>query len=474
MIFDLDEPERRDRIALTEASSQTSWNYGQLSDEVQQRRDFLLSQPNASQPRLVFHFCGNDLQSVGWYLACLEARTPVVLLSGQLNPILRNQLISLYRPDWIIDDSNNGPDGKLYNLSGRAGVWRSITASGIPLHPELALLLSTSGSTGSPKLVRLTRNNLIANARSICEGLCINSDHFPVAHLPLHYSYGLSVLNSHLLCGARILLSSFGLMTGAFWHAVRVHQANSFSGVPYTYQMLRRLDLEKLGVVSLHTFTQAGGKLDTRHITHFHEQIARRRGNFWVMYGQTEATARMTILPAHELSRKMASAGKAIPRGRLSIRTEEGKITSERDVTGELLYEGPNVMMGYAQVPEDLGKGDELHGHLETGDRAFLDEEGFVYIIGRTKRDAKLFGLRVNLDDLEAFVKRNGPAAAVSTEDRVVIFCEFGSEQILQNIRNELAAMLRINTSAFQFRRIDQLPTVASGKIDYEVLQNLL
>jgi acyl-CoA synthetase (AMP-forming)/AMP-acid ligase II len=130
--------------------------------------------------------------------------------------------------------------------------------------------------------------------------------------------------------------------------------------------------------------------------------------------------------------------------------------------------------MGYAQVPEDLGKGDELHGHLETGDRAFLDEEGFVYIIGRTKRDAKLFGLRVNLDDLEAFVKRNGPAAAVSTEDRVVIFCEFGSEQILQNIRNELAAMLRINTSAFQFRRIDQLPTVASGKIDYEVLQNLL
>jgi acyl-CoA synthetase (AMP-forming)/AMP-acid ligase II len=131
-------------------------------------------------------------------------------------------------------------------------------------------------------------------------------------------------------------------------------------------------------------------------------------------------------------------------------------------------------MMGYAQSREDLSRGDELHGRLETGDRASLDEEGFVYIMGRSKRDAKLFGLRVNLDELEAFVKKHGPAAAVAGEDRVFIFCEFGSEEDLQNIRTELATKLRLNGSAFRFRRIDQLPTNSSGKIDYARLQSLI
>jgi acyl-CoA synthetase (AMP-forming)/AMP-acid ligase II len=179
-------------------------------------------------------------------------------------------------------------------------------------------------------------------------------------------------------------------------------------------------------------------------------------------------------LPANELPRKLGSAGKAIPGGRLSIKTETGEITINAGVAGELVYDGPNVMMGYAQSRQDLSRGYELCGRLETGDRASLDEEGFVSILGRAKRDAKLFGLRVNLDELEAFVKKHGPAAAIAGEDQVFIFCEFGSEQDLQNIRAELAAKLRLNNRAFQFRRVDQLPTNSSGKIDYAQLQTLI
>jgi acyl-CoA synthetase (AMP-forming)/AMP-acid ligase II len=464
MIFDIDEPQRRNDIALIDAGSRVSWTYGQLSDAVRTRQDCL------AQPGLVFLFCGNDLPSVAWYLACMESGVPVALASGQLETSLRADLISQYSPEWIIADAK--PDSGDYRATSHDRLWQGPPRSETPLHPDLAVLLSTSGSTGSPKLVRLTRANVTANADSIREALAIAADHLPVAHLPLYYSYGLSVLNSHLLAGARILLTNCGLMSADFWDAIRQYKANSFSGVPYTYQMLRRLDIDKVDAPSLLTFTQAGGKLDTDNISHFHERVARRGGSFWVMYGQTEATARMTILPANELDRKLGSAGKAIPGGRLSIKTESGEITSDAGVAGELVYDGPNVMMGYAESRQDLNRGDELHGRLRTGDRASLDAEGFVYIMGRSKRDAKLFGLRVNLDELEALVKKHGPAAAVAGEDRVFIFCEFGSEQDLQNIRAELATKLRVNHSAFQFRRIDQLPTNSSGKIDYARLQS--
>jgi acyl-coenzyme A synthetase/AMP-(fatty) acid ligase len=466
MIFDIDEGQRRKQVALIDPVSRADWTYQQLSEEVRARQKFL------SAPGLVFLFCSNDQESVAWYLACLEAGLPVALLNAQLDPALRANLIALYRPAWILSTDQPGGDG--YRALGRDRLWISVTPAEAPLHPDLGQLLSTSGSTGSPKLVRLTRNNVISNARSIREALGIEADHLPVAHLPMHYSYGLSVLNSHLLAGARILLTNLGLMSAGFWEAVRGYQANSFSGVPYTYQMLRRLDLDKVNAPSLRTFTQAGGKLDNDSISHFHQRVTRRGGSFWVMYGQTEATARMTVLPAGELGRKLGSAGKAIPGGSLSVRTEAGETTRTPGTVGELIYEGPNVMMGYAQNLGDLSRGDELEGRLATGDRASLDEEGFVSILGRSQRDAKLFGLRMNLDELEALVKQHGPAAAVGGEDRVFIFCEFGGDEDLQLIRTELAAKLRLHPGAFQFRRVDRLPTNASGKIDYVQLRNLI
>jgi acyl-CoA synthetase (AMP-forming)/AMP-acid ligase II len=127
-------------------------------------------------------------------------------------------------------------------------------------------------------------------------------------------------------------------------------------------------------------------------------------------------------------------------------------------------------MLGYATHREDLSKGDELGGCLFTGDRARLDAQGFVFVLGRSKRDAKLFGLRINLDEVEALVKRNGPAAAVASSDRVVIFCEFGTEATHREIRATLAAKLKIHHSAFDLRRLDRLPTKDTGKINYEDL----
>jgi acyl-coenzyme A synthetase/AMP-(fatty) acid ligase len=467
MIFSIDDPARRNAVALIGGAADISWTYGRLSDEVSRRRVQLAD----AEKRLMFLFCRNDLASVAWYLAAVEAGHAVALLNDQIDAQLAANLISLYRPEWILtSQAVDSTDYEVFSTPGTTGFWRRKRLDPGSLHQDLTLLLSTSGSTGSPKFVRLRRENVEANAESIRQALNISDQDVAVAHLPVHYSYGLSVINSHLLAGSSVVLVREGLVSQAFWEAIRRYRVNSFSGVPYTYQMLRRLGLEKVNVPALRIMTQAGGKLDADNIAHFHERMLERRGSFFVMYGQTEATARISILPSADLPRKLGSAGRAIPGGVMRIHDENGNPVSEADTEGELVYTGPNVMLGYATGREDLAKGDELGGTLFTGDRARLDAEGYVYVLGRSKRDAKLFGLRVNLDELEAFVKRNGPAAAVASSDRVVIFCEFGTEAAHSEIRAALAAKLKIHHSAFEFRRIDSLPIKSTGKINYEDL----
>lgn len=464
MIFSIDDRHRQNRPALIEGAEDVVWTYGRLADEVAGRRDSLAG----SEKSLLFLFCHNDLSSVAWYLAAVEAGHAVALLSDRIDSQLAANLVSLYRPDWLAGSLTFHPE--LYDSPDSGGIWRRKRPDPIPLHPELALLLSTSGSTGSPKFVRLRRSNVTANADSIRQGLSIRPEDVPIAHLPIHYSYGLSVVNSHLLAGASIVLTREGLVSPAFWELIRRHRVDSFSGVPYTYQMLRRLGLENVNAPTLRIMTQAGGKLDTGNIAHFHACMTGRRGSFFAMYGQTEATARITVLPSTSLPKKLGSAGKVIPGGSIRIHDETGNPVAEPDCEGELVYTGPNVMLGYATAREDLVKGDELNGCLFTGDRARIDEEGYVFVLGRSKRDAKVFGLRINLDELEAFVKRSGPAAAVSDSDRLVIFCEFGNEVVHGEIRASLASTLKIHQSAFEFRRIDSLPTKDTGKINYDDL----
>jgi acyl-coenzyme A synthetase/AMP-(fatty) acid ligase len=464
MIFAIDGETRRHRIALIDGPSGRSWTYQRLSEEAGRCRDWLASPAKA----LVFQFCDNTPESVAWYLGSVEAGHAVALLAQNLEASLRTRLLDVFRPEFVLLPESPGPE---YRPAEASGLWRRAPADGAPApHPDLALLLSTSGSTGSPKLVRLTRRNLEANAHSILQALELTGDDRPIAHLPLHYSYGLSVINSHLAVGATTVLTTASLISPDFWKTVAEQRVSSFSGVPYTYQMLRRLDIDKLPAQSVMAMTQAGGKLDDHSVSHFHSKMAARNGAFWVMYGQTEATARISILPAGRLPEKLGSAGVAIPGGTLSILTDEGFAT-QPGVVGELVYRGPNVMLGYGLDRADLTKGDELSGVLYTGDRASLDADGYVFIVGRAKRDAKVFGLRINLDDVEGMLKVHGPAAVVGGRDKLIAYCEFGTAAELQRLHGALAAQLRLHPSALDFRRIAKLPTSGSGKIDYAKLE---
>ncbi len=289
----------------------------------------------------------------------------------------------------------------------------------------------------------------------------------------MYYSYGLSVINSHLLKGATILLTDKSVMQKEFWTFFKEQKATSIAGVPYTYEMLRRLRFFNMELPCLKTMTQAGGKLNAKIAQEYIANAGETGRRFFVMYGQTEATARMSYLPFDHALDKYASIGIAIPGGKLSLRDANDMEITEAGVDGELVYEGPNVCMGYAECRADLAKGDENHGVLHTGDIARKDADGYFYITGRMKRFVKVWGNRCNLDATEQLVKDIvTDCACVGVDDKITVFVtQTGVEQ---NVKNYLVEKMRLNVRAFDVRLIDEIPKKDSGKIDYQALQKLL
>jgi acyl-CoA synthetase (AMP-forming)/AMP-acid ligase II len=404
-------------------------------------------------------FISNTLSSLVAYLACLRARHVALLLPAGMAPELVASLQTHYRPNWIIGAHVQGIPLAGTDLS----IAPTQQASSDPqLSPDLALLLSTSGSTGSPKLVRLSYSNLQCNAESIAQYLGLTSDERALTILPFHYSYGLSIVNSHLHAGSCLVLREVSVLTPAFGETIRAHAVTSISGVPYIYQMLWRTGFNKQDFPSLRTLTQAGGRLDDKLTTAFARLADERRWRFFVMYGQTEATARISYVPPDRLLEKIGSVGIAIPGGQLHIDPENA----------ELLYSGPNVMLGYATCREDLARGDEQNGLLRTGDLARQDDEGFFYITGRLKRFVKLAGNRIGLDEVEQQLQHQlGLHAMVSGRDeRLVVWIETTDEASIEQVRQWLANQFGIHHSMCRFRQVESLPKLSSGKNDYSAL----
>lgn len=463
-----------DRTVLVDADAGSRLSLAELRDAVA----VVAARLRAEVKRLAFVLCENDPRTVVAYLGAIEAGCAVALLDRATPARFAAELVRRYEPGWIL-----GATEAIASLAG--GERATIDVGGVTIlaldrragepanvHDDLALLLSTSGSTGSPKLVRLRRASVEHNAGAIADALSIDEDERAIGSLPLHYSYGLSVLDSHLARGASVVFTRHPLSSAPFWDVVRRERCTSFAGVPFAYAILRRLDLDKLAVPTVRTLTQAGGRLDPAQVAHFAEVARRRDGRMFVMYGQTEATARMAIVPPARLSEKLGSAGLALAGGRFFVEADAVPVV-EPEREGEIVYGGPNVMMGYAESRADLGRGDDLGGVLRTGDLGRLDREGFLFVTGRSKRIAKVYGARINLDEVEAMVRPHGSAAALAGQDEIAIACEFGDEETFSTIRRELADLLKVQRHVLRFRRVEALPRTASGKIDYPRLSAL-
>jgi acyl-CoA synthetase (AMP-forming)/AMP-acid ligase II len=339
------------------------------------------------------------------------------------------------------------------------------------IHDDLALLLTTSGSTGSAKLVRLSLRNLKSNSAAIASYLMLGSDERALTTLPMNYSYGLSIINSHLASGAALVMTSRTLMQREFWQLFKEQGVTSFGGVPYTYEMLEKLRFFRMDLPSLRTMTQAGGRLSPEMQQRFAEYAAERGVAFYVMYGQTEATARISYLPAAEAIRRIGSVGRAIPGGTLSLEEEDGRVMAGSGEIGELIYRGDNVMLGYAETCADLCKSDEHYGVLRTGDLAKCDADGYYYIVGRTKRFVKLFGHRINLDEVEAILRRAFPTvdcACGGRDDKLCVYISPPGDS--SEVKEYLCSALGFHHSGFMFQTVERIPRSSAGKILYSQL----
>ncbi|MBQ7200757.1 MAG: AMP-binding protein [Eubacterium sp.] len=335
------------------------------------------------------------------------------------------------------------------------------------LHPELALLMMTRGTTGDPKVVRLSDENVFINAAAIVDYLEIGEFDRAITTLPMSHNYGLSVINSHLLAGAELLLTDMSVTKKEFWDFFNREKATSFAGDADVYEKLDSIDFDKKLLPSLKYMTQSGRGFSKELHKKYAELAEIWRKRFYVMYGQTEATARMAYVPYMRSAEKAGSIGVAIPGGALSLEDEQGREITEPHVSGELVYRGSNVTFGYATELSDLCKGDENEGVLHTGDMAEMDEDGYFFIVGRKKRFLKIYGNRVSLDECEDLIEKHFQieCACTGEDDEMHVFVtgKVGDSVIVEY----LAGKTGLNPAAFTVKTVEKIPRSGSGKKAY-------
>ena len=407
----------------------------------------------AGPRRLVLLETHNDLHTLVHYLGAVAAGNVVLPMpAGRPYP----EITATYAPDIVIDG-----DGIREISAAGAG------SSGA-LHPDLALLLSTSGSTGSPKLVRLSAHNVIANARAIAEYLELRDTDRAATTLPMSYCYGLSVIHSHLLVGAGLILTDTSVVDDEFWELFRRHRGTSLAGVPYTFDLLDRVGFADMDLPDLRYLTQAGGRLAPERVRAYAELGERSGWRFFVMYGATEATARMAYLPPEFARSRPDAIGRPIPGGSFRIDPVEGW----DDGAGELVYQGPNVMMGYAQSRADLALGSTL-AELRTGDIARQGADGLYEVIGRASRFVKMYGLRIDLHQLEAQLRGRG-VTALCTGDGDRIALAYSGAPGESEVSRAAADVAGLPPAAVTAVRVTTLPRTASNKPDYRAVRELV
>lgn len=456
MFLNLDKKDKS-KVAVIDDSGR-SITYGDICDFSKEFSKHL------SHRALIFILSENRIGSLLGYTASLSNKVVPLILSAKTEEGLFTNLRDMYKPEymWIPIEMTE----KLgYEVIFSAWDYSLVKTgySSVPLYKELSLLLPTSGSTGSPKLVRHSYRNIEANADNVRRLFGLTDKEKAMAILPMHYTMGLSVIASHLLAGATLLLSGRSLLDKGFWTLLK--EATSFTGVPYSYEILTKMRFTRMDLPNLHIITQGGGKL-TPEMWQTLAQYAHDKGKkFIATYGQSECTARMAYLPAELAMTKECSIGIAEPGGQLSIVDNDGNETFDGDATGEMVYRGENVTLGYATCQEDLLKGDENHGIMHTGDLAHRDSDGCYFIIGRLKRFLKIFGLRIGLDEVENLIK---------SEYKIDCYCKGNDEKLIvlvtdNSVKDKLPAFIEEKTHLFhkniEIQVVDAILRNEAGKV---------
>ena len=419
---------------------------------------------------LCFLLVENNVGGIAWTMGMLDSRKLVpLILNVKTEDSLYKQLLNTYQPTYICAPESFDIDGEIVSTQWGYSLYK-VSNEQIVLHNDLSHLLPTSGSTGSPKLVRHKYENIEAAGLNISTFFELKESDRPLMVLPLYYTMGLSMVFSHLRVGATILITGLNMTDPNFWKFIKEEQVTSFTGVPYSFQILNLMRFFRMDLPHLELLTQGGGKMPTDLNIKFAE-YCRDKGKRWIAtYGQSECTARMAYLPAKWALEKVGSIGIAVPNGELSLIDAEGnKIITPR-TEGEMCYRGKNVTMGYATQQSDLALGDERNGYIRTGDLAYFDEDGCYYIVGRMGRFLKLFGMRVGLDECEQIVQTECDieCACVGTDEKMIVYITNADKQ--DKVKDTLVQKTHIVATSFEIRIINEIPKNEAGKKLYSKL----
>ena len=454
----------KDKTAVKD-NENTSLSYGELTEEV-------ISFSRLTEPRsVVFILCKNTVGSLVGYLGFIEGGSVPLALSSKIEKGLLNALSEEYTPAYFWVPSEMAPEFGLPAVFEKYGYSLLKTGNEIyPVNEQLQFLMTTSGSTGSPKLVKYKKGNLEANAKNVAAAFGWTEQERPVCDLGMQYTMGLNVINTHLYVGATVLLTTYNLMSSDFWDYIRNERATNFTGVPFSYDILYRLHFDRMDLPDLTTLSQGGGKLTDARFLQLAEYAKKNNKRFIASFGTTETSARMACLPAELALDKIGSIGRAIPEGELFLIDEAGTVLTEPEAEGELCYRGPNVTMGYATKRDELLTGDVFQGLYRTGDLARRDADGCYYITGRMSRFLKLLSYRVSLDQCERLIQEEFgiECACTGTDSRMDIYITDGSKQ--KAVLDFISEKTNLFKTLFKVFVIESIPRNDSGKIAYKRL----
>ena len=422
------------------------------------------------------------------YLGAMYAGFVPVLIEERMVAASGDQLLTKSKAAavWTEKKASGAWDTAYPEIPRLEGDFEPCSPASLPCSPctqhDLAALMPTSGSTGVPRLVMVSHGNLISNTEAIIRSQRLGANERAMLIMPISYCFGASVMHSHLWQGGGVVFDSRFMFPDRVLHAINSHQCTTFAGVPIIYNiLLRRSNLKSIPMPGLRRFLQAGGALAPESVEEM-SSICPGTG-FFVMYGQTEATARISCLPAERLREKLGSAG--LPLDNLEIRVVDEQCREvPRGQSGEIQVRGPSVCIGYlddAEATERKFGG----GWLKTGDYAARDEDGFLWIKGRTDDFIKIRGVRVSVGEVEAKV---GAMAGVSECAAVAVkHPEAGealallvvaervvAEQSEDNLSERVRRGLPPHWTCVTVKMVSALPRTANGKIARAQLTELI
>jgi len=461
VFLDLDK-KNKDSVAVVDDEGKRI-TYGELTDLMIQIKEKV-------EPRsLIFDLCKNTAGSLIGYLAFVEKEAVPVMLSSRIDDDLLKDLMDIYGPQYLwVPEEEKDRFGLSEVFSFYGYVLLKTGNETYPLNDKLQLCMTTSGSTGSPKLVRYKKGNLEANARNVAIAFGWTENERAICDLGMQYTMGLNVINTHLYVGATVLLTTYNLFSAEFWDYIKKERGTNFTGVPFSYDIFYRLHFDRMDLPDLHTLSQGGGKLTDKRFIQLAEYARDNDKRFIASFGTTETSARMACLPPELALTKTGSIGRAIPEGELFLIDDEGKTLTENIAEGELCYRGPNVTMGYALEKDDLAKGDDFNGEYHTGDLARRDEDGCYYITGRLSRFLKLLSYRISLDQCEQLIKQefNIECACSGNDERMNIYItdETNKDSVLEFISMKTGLFKNL----FKVFVVPELLRNETGKIMYK------